>query len=140
MTHLLVLHGATPYSRSTQLAHIAAFKNISGAEVIYHHVNAPVTSDLRKYPFDAVIINYDFLAMRQSSWHHVYRDRYAFAADMDCLRIGLTMDDCFRSEILEDWLLFLDVDVVFTPFEVSPFFHPFRSRVLVWGLICQGGE
>ena len=129
MTQLLVLHGATPYSRATQLAHIAAFSNIAGADVIYHHLNAPVTPDFRAYPFDAVIINYDFLAARQSSWHQVYRERYAFLADMDCPRIALTMDDCFRSEILEDWLLSLAVDVVFSPLaEHSDKIYPRLSR------------
>lgn len=116
---VLVLHAMGDNPRRAVLDHVycyAAYR--PGNLYVYHHLFAPVTPELRSFPFDAVIINYCFLAYRTvDRWHDDLRREYGFLGLSDAVKIALAQDECTRSAVLDEWLHdFLKVDVIYTPY------------------------
>lgn len=114
MKRLLILHGASRVSRATTLGHLRAFARHPEIEAHYHHLSAPVTADLRRAEFDAIIVNYCFLMQRQASYQALLLQGYDWVAKSPAVKIALPMDDGYRSGFIEDWCRFLGVSVLFT--------------------------
>lgn len=115
---ILLLHAAGCNARRTVLDHIYCYPQYRpGNLYAYHHLLAPVSTELLAFPFDAVIIDYTFLAYRTTNLYPQLRQKYRFLTDTNAKKIVISQDEFNGNEILDEWLQDLKVDVIYTPVE-----------------------
>lgn len=113
---ILVLHALRGDFRKTTFDHVYCYPAYRpGNLYAFHHLLAPVTPELISFPFDAVIINYCFLAQRDTRLYPEFRKKYAFLSTSKALKIAINQDECTLSEVLDDWLDFMKIDLIYTP-------------------------
>ncbi len=113
---ILILHALFSNTRKTILDHIYCYPAYrSGNLYVYHHLLAPLTQQLFEFPFDAIIIDYGFLAYRMTSWYSELRQKYTFVGQAKAVKIVISQDEFNFNEVLDDWLDFMKVDVIYTP-------------------------
>src|SRR5579864_5953781 len=79
---ILILHAVRGDARKTTLDHIYGYPiYATGNLYAYHHAMAPVSPELMSFPFDAVIMNYCFLAQRESDLFPDLLKTYSFLLD-----------------------------------------------------------
>src|SRR5579864_7356 len=113
---VLILHAILGNTRKTILDHIYCYPMYRhGNLYAYHHLLAPLSPELVSFPFDAVIVNYCFLAYRVlDDMYFDLRDKYGFLTDTAALKIAITQDEYTWSAVLDDWLSFMNVDTIFS--------------------------
>lgn len=117
MKRILILHELVTGSRRTNRDHIYSFaKYAPGNLYVYHHIHAPLTDALKSFPFDGIIMNYCFLGNRTATTDTI-RERYRFLADHPAKKIAVVQDDYTYHQALDDWLLEMKVDVIYSPIQ-----------------------
>ena len=114
---ILVLHAISGDTRKTVLDHAYCYPAYrAGNLYVYHHLLAPVTPELTSFPFDAVIINYCFLAYRVvDEWYPDLKNKYSFLSHAKAVKIAISQDDYTWNEVLDEWLEYMRVDVIYSP-------------------------
>ncbi len=75
---------------------------------------------LRYKQFDVLILHTTFLCMRWTGDYFLkWKKRFAWIAEIKCLKIAIPQDEYDHSLVLDNWLLELGVQVVFTNFGIS---------------------
>ena len=97
--------------------HLQGFAHLDpDSELFFHNLFAPVTDELMSAQFDALIINFEALAViRLPENHERFTRKYAFLKDICAVRIAITMDDYTAPGYLEPFLLALDIQHMHTP-------------------------
>jgi hypothetical protein len=116
MTRLLVVH-YTPRPRAVRLTtaqHLAAVTDVPGAEVLLYNAAHGVPRWLRRLRFDAIVLHTTYLCLRWHRWFEAHRERSAWLANLDVLKIALPQDEYHHAHTLDDWLDDLGVSVVGT--------------------------
>lgn len=117
-------------SRVALLSHLRALEHCACPhEVTYYNVydDAPywigaesqveraLSDRIRSDAYDAVILHYSFLSVRTvGSQFFDWKRRYQWIADLPCPKIALPMDEGDCHEVLDEWLVELDVAVIFS--------------------------
>ncbi len=114
---ILILHALRGNARQTTIDHVYCYPQYKpGNLYAYHHIYAPLSEEIRSFPFDAIIINYCFLYQRVTSlYEELKTNRYDFIAKTAARKIAISQDEITHNEVLDEWLDYMDVDVIFTP-------------------------
>ncbi len=105
-------------TRKTSLDHVRCFETYApDHRYHYHDVREPVSDALKDIRFHAVLLETTalgrrWLRPRERFWE--IRDRLAFIADWDAVKVAFPQDDYDHSEILDDWLADYRVDIVYS--------------------------
>lgn len=75
-----------------------------------------VPSAIRKARFDVIILDANLLTIRSRFDFNECRRRLQWVGDSNAIRIALPQDEYLWTGVLEDWLLELDVDIIFSAF------------------------
>lgn len=115
MKRILILHDLAVGSRRTNRDHVYNFaKYHPGNLYVFHHVRAPITDALKRFPFDGIIMNYCFLGNR-ASFYDIQSHRWSWLKDSPATKIALCQDDYTDHLTLDEWLRDLDVAVIYSP-------------------------
>ncbi len=115
---ILVLHAIGCNARRTVLDHVYCYPTYRpGNLYAYHHLLAPLTDELLSFPFDAVLIDYTFLAYRTTNLYPELHKKYRFLADTRAIKIIISQDEFNGNILLDEWLQDLKADVIYTPVE-----------------------
>jgi hypothetical protein len=114
---ILVLHALRGNARQTTIDHVYCYPQYKpGNLYAFHHIYAPLSEEIRSFPFDAIVINYCFLHQRVTSlYEELKTERYAFVAQSAARKIAISQDEITQNETLDEWLDYMNVDVIFTP-------------------------
>lgn len=137
---VLVLHAADGASRRTNIDHILCYPKYDRERLyVFHHVNAPVTPELKSIRFDGVVMNYCFLSMRSSYHADRYKAKYAWVSELPAVKAGVPQDDYTDNDLLDSWMAALGVSVVHSPIENNlPVLYPRLSRTAKFRLALTG--
>ena len=106
-------------TRKTSIDHLFCFERYApDHRYVYHDVRDPATKHLKNIQFHAVIFDTTALCMRwrrPRSRFDVIKERLAFIADWDAVKIAFPQDDFDHSELLDDWLADYRFDIVYSP-------------------------
>jgi hypothetical protein len=122
---VLLLYWNPPESqlRATIDHHIHALRySALRPTVMYYNAYSPPPNWLRRIPFDAVIFHTTFLCMRWSHLFPTWKWKLRWLNETPWRKIAIPQDEYDHSEVLDEWLLELGVDVVLSNFE-SPSRH-----------------
>lgn len=115
---ILILHGidSVAQSRRTSLHHAFFLPRYeSGHDYWLQAAHAPVPESLLEQKFDAIIIDTTFLCWRWTGrYFQDLKTKYDFIRDMDAVKIAFPQDEYDHTELLEDWLLDWQIDVVYS--------------------------
>ncbi len=115
---MLIIHSMQARYRKTTVDFVRAFERyLPDVAVEYHHWRQPLTAALRAQRFDAVLLSYDFLSYRQSAHWPAIVERYRALRDMTVRLIALPQDDYTYSAVLDDTMVRLGVDTIYSPLE-----------------------
>lgn len=107
-----------PTTRKTIINHLFCFEKYApNNRYYYHDVNEPSTKALRDIRFHVVIFDTTALWMRWRRPRKRFsriKEKLAFIADWDAVKIAIPQDDYDHSELLDDWLAEYRFDTVFT--------------------------
>ncbi|MFL5926210.1 MAG: hypothetical protein ACJ77E_04680, partial [Gaiellaceae bacterium] len=108
--------------------------------VVYHNAMDPAPAWLRALPWDAVILHTVFLCARWVDEFPLFRRRFAWIGDLDCVKIAIPQDEYDHSEVLDDWLSELGVTYVLSCFgaEQRALLYPKTSRVAEFREVLTG--
>jgi hypothetical protein len=123
MRRILVLYAYPPGKGEMRLAvaqHLHALDGL-GDDVVYVNAHDGSPSWLRHQVFDAVVLHTTFLWYRTRKKH---RRAWTWLRELDCRKVALPQDEYYLAHVLDDWLLELGVDHVFSVFE-----EPLRSMI-----------
>lgn len=118
--NILILHAMGDFSRArkTSRDHALCFRRYAPMHnYLYHDVNTPVTTALRKIRFHAVILDTTALCIRYYRPRDLFlteKQRYGFLAESDAVRIAFPQDDYDHSELLDQWLDEYRTDIVYS--------------------------
>lgn len=116
MKRILILHDLTVGSRRTNRDHVYNFaKYGKGNLYLFHAANAPQSEAMKEIAWDGVIVNYCFLGYRASNRYETLKSEWAWIADLDCPKIGISQDDYTDSGRLDEWLHFMGATVIYSP-------------------------
>ena len=119
MKRVLVVHALTHRMRRTTVDFVMSFGRYTpaGVDVTYHNLSRPPGRDVRDLGFDALILPYDILSLRQAPrWNSLLEALIPFAEDAD-LVIAMPQDDYTYNGVLDSSLDALGTDVIYTPIE-----------------------
>lgn len=118
---ILILHGldSVAAARRTSLHHAFFLpRHAPGHDYWLQAAGAPVTEQLRREPFDAVIIETTFLCWRWGKPADVYfaplKAKYDFLKHSSAVKIAFPQDEYDHSAVLDAWLDDWRVDVVYS--------------------------
>ena len=83
---------------------------------VYHDVAAPLPDYVKDIHFDAVVLDVTLLCSRWGQRDVLERckNEYAFVRDLDAVRLAFPQDEYDCHELLDDWMIDWNVDVVFS--------------------------
>lgn len=121
--HILVLYyfpGRPENMRAAIRHHLTALNNAEKPRKVWY-VNAahPVPRHVRRTRFRAIVLHTTFLCMRWSHLFPFWKWHMRWINDKDCLKIALPQDEYDHSEVLDEWLEEMGVQVVFSNFPVE---------------------
>lgn len=82
-----------------------------------HCFGSPITEELVREEFDAIILDVTFLYNRVSEPEFLYPkllQKYEFIKYSKAIKVALPQDDYNHSKILQQWLEYFDVNIIFT--------------------------
>lgn len=114
---ILFLHNCDGTTIDIVWYHLQGFAHLDpDSELYFHNLFAPITGELRSARFDALIVNFEALAViRLPDNHERFTRKYAFLKDTCAVRIAITMDDYTAPGYLEPFLLALGIQYMHTP-------------------------
>lgn len=113
---ILIVHAIPVNVRQTVIHHLYSFPAYrTGNIYAYQHALAPISAELKEFPFDAIILDYSFLAYRITELYQELREKYEFLRESPAFKIVISQDEFNSNEILDEWLSFLKVNVIYTP-------------------------
>jgi len=108
--------------------------------VVYHNAVDPAPRWLRALPWDAVVLHTVFLCARWVDEFPLFRRRFAWIADLECVKIAIPQDEYDHSENLDDWLSDLGVTHVLSCFgpEYRELLYPKTRRIAEFREVLTG--
>lgn len=120
--NVLILHGIDDFGRerSTSVRHALSIENYSsGHRFIYHHISHDVSDELRSIAFDIIVLDVTFLCWRWIRPREAFfqiREKYRWIGTQDAFCIALPQDEYDHSLDLDQWLVDLGTDCVYSCF------------------------
>ena len=105
--------------RSAIQQHLHVFDQIADVEPTYFNAAWGAPSWLRSAGFEAVVLHTTLLCVRWSNWFPAMKWNLRWIADFGGATLAFPQDEYDHSEVLDEWLEELKVDVVFSNFEVA---------------------
>ena len=119
--NILVLHGLGndfARARGTSVAHLLCFEKYAPEHrYLYQDLARPVSSSLKQFPFDLILIDGTFLCwrwVRPRQLLEELKNRYEWIADHPAVKIAFPQDDYDHSQILDEWLDEWNIDFVYS--------------------------
>lgn len=118
--NILVLHqlGNPEIARYFLLKHVFFLRNhFPQHNYIYHDLTLPIPDFIRDAEFDGVVLDFTALQWRNKTldvFEKVKEDVFAFLKDRRSFKIAMPQDEYDSSELLDDWMCELGVDVVYS--------------------------
>ena len=84
---------------------------------VYVNVYERQPKQLRRESFDAVLLHTTFLGLRWTGKFEEYRSAWSWVGGLDCPKVALPQDEYCFAHVLDEWLLELGVDHVFSNFD-----------------------
>src|SRR3954470_8636414 len=108
--------------------------------VVYHNAMDPAPRWLRALPWDAVILHTVFLCARWVDEFPLFRRRFEWIADLDCVKVAVPQDEYDHSANLDDWLVELGVTHVLSCFgpEQHELLYPRARHVVTFDQVLTG--
>jgi len=131
---ILILHGldSVETARRTSLHHAFFLpRHAPGHDYWLQAASAPVTAELRRERFDAILIDTTFLTWRWAGPDvlDAQRRKYAFVRDADAVKIAFPQDEYDHTALLDEWLSDWRADVVYSVcFDDRAEFYPRTAR------------
>jgi hypothetical protein len=83
-------------------------------EIVYWNAGYSVPRSIRRLSVDAVILDNTLLVARRAPEFDARRPTFDWLADVDALKIAFPQDEYGHAHVLDDWLVDLGIDVVFS--------------------------
>lgn len=118
--NIFVLHYMGDFSsaRKTSIDHALCFERYGGDHNFYYHdVFAPISEELKTFPFDAVIFDTTALCIRYFRPRSLFTEcleRLSFIADWKAVKVAFPQDDYDHGAILDRWLDRFGFDTVYS--------------------------
>jgi hypothetical protein len=117
MRDILVVYWYPTYldMRAAVEAHLRA---LDGARdrIVYHNAFLAPSAALRRTVFDGVVLHNTFLGVRWNVDFDVYRERFAWLADVDRPKVAIPQDEYDHCDVLDEWLSELGASAVLSNF------------------------
>jgi hypothetical protein len=139
--NILVLHclGNPELAPRSLDAHVHALRLHSPEHrYLYHDAHLPLPDYVKETSFHAIILDVTFLTARWAAGDLLQRrqEEYAFVKDSDAVKIALPQDEYDCNELLDQWMLDWNIDVVFSV--ISSHHNVLYPRYHLQGVIRVG--
>ncbi len=99
-------------------------------DVVYFNALNGVPSWLRCLQFDVVVLHTTFLCLRWSHVFHTWKWEMRWLNDFKGLKVAIPQDEYDHSEMLDEWLYEIGVDLIITNFDE-------QHRSCLYPLMCK---
>ncbi len=108
---------------------------------LYHDVSLPLPEYIKNINFDAIILDVTLLCLRYpyyKKYFDLFNKHFSFIKNLDTIKIAFPQDDYDCSEILDNWMVDWNVNVVFSPLANNPDINVIYPKYSKVGIIELG--